>query len=44
MLAVCGSSEPALQAGIPVALVDGEEENFKITTAEDLRRFEKIME
>ncbi len=44
MLAVCGSSEPALKAGIPVALVDGEEENFKITTAEDLRRFEKIME
>ncbi len=44
MLAVCGSSEPAVKAGIPVALVDGEEENFKITTAEDLRRFENIME
>ena len=25
-----------------IALVEGEEENFKITTAEDLRRFEQL--
>lgn len=44
LLRINGSSEPAVKAGLSIALVDGEEENFKITTAEDLRRFTKIME
>lgn len=44
LLRINGSSEPAVKAGLSIALVEGEEENFKITTAEDLRRFEKIME
>lgn len=44
LLLIKGSSEPAVKAGLLVALVDGEEGNFKITTAEDLRRFEKGME
>jgi 2-C-methyl-D-erythritol 4-phosphate cytidylyltransferase len=44
LLQINGSSEPAVKAGLSIALVDGEETNFKITTAEDLRRFEKMME
>ena len=44
LLRINGSSEPAVKAGLSIALVEGEEDNFKITTAEDLRRFKKIME
>lgn len=43
LLRINGSSEPAVKAGLSVALVEGEEENFKITTAEDLRRFESVV-
>lgn len=34
-----GSSEPAIMAGMDIAIVPGEERNFKITTKEDLERF-----
>ena len=34
-----GSTEPAIIAGMDIVLVDGEEDNFKITTREDLNRF-----
>jgi len=44
ILAVNGSTEPAIRAGMKIALLDGEAGNFKITTAEDLRQFEKLME
>lgn len=44
MLAVRGSTEPAIKAGMEIALVDGEERNFKITTAQDLEQFKRIME
>lgn len=44
LLRINGSTEPAVKAGLSIVLVDGEEDNFKITTAEDLRRFEKITE
>ncbi len=44
MLAVCGSSQPAVKAGMQIALVEGDEHNFKITTAEDLQQFQRIME
>lgn len=44
MLCINGSTEPALKAGMQIALVEGEEGNFKITTARDLKRFEKMME
>lgn len=44
LLSINGSSEPAIKAGMRIALVDGEEDNFKITTAEDLKRFERIVE
>jgi len=43
LLHINGSSEPAVKAGLSIALVEGEEENFKITTAEDLRRFEGVV-
>lgn len=38
-----GSTEPAVKAGMKITLIDGEESNFKITTAEDLKRFEQIV-
>lgn len=44
ILGINGSTEPAVRAGMQIALVEGDERNFKITTAEDLRRFERIME
>lgn len=44
MLAVRGSTEPAIKAGMQIALLDGDERNFKITTAKDLKQFEKLME
>lgn len=34
-----GSSEPALMAGMDIVMVDNDEENYKITTKEDLDRF-----
>lgn len=34
-----GSTEPAVRAGMNIALIEGEESNFKITTATDLERF-----
>lgn len=44
ILKINGSTEPAVKAGMKMMLVDGEESNFKITTIEDLRRFEQMME
>lgn len=38
-----GSSEPAVMAGMDIAVVDGDELNFKITTKMDLERFEKTL-
>jgi 2-C-methyl-D-erythritol 4-phosphate cytidylyltransferase len=37
-----GSSEIACQYGMEIALVEGSEENFKITTMEDLHRLVEI--
>lgn len=40
-----GSTEPAVLAGMDVAMIDGDEGNFKITTMQDLERFrQKISE
>lgn len=39
MMEINGSTEPAVIAGMDIALVDGDETNFKITTREDLDRF-----
>lgn len=38
-----GSSELAFRAGLRVKLIPGTEQNFKITTIEDLRAFELIV-
>lgn len=37
-----GSTEPAVLYGMDVTMIPGDEGNFKITTKEDLRRFEAI--
>lgn len=39
-----GSTEPAVLAGLDVAMIPGDENNFKITTKTDLERFRKIAE
>lgn len=39
ILSINGSSEPAVMAGMNIALVNGEENNYKITTKADLKRF-----
>lgn len=38
-----GSSEPAVMASMDVAMIDGDEENFKITTQAGLEKFEEII-
>lgn len=42
ILHINGSTEPAVLAGMDIAVLPGDEENFKITTLADLRRFEQI--
>lgn len=37
-----GSTEPAVLAGMDVVMIPGDEGNFKITTRQDLRRFQEI--
>lgn len=44
ILSINGSTEPAIMAGLDVAMIPGEEANFKITTKEDLERFRKLVE
>lgn len=39
MLAINGSTEPAVLAGLDVVMIPGDERNFKITTPEDLKYF-----
>lgn len=39
ILEINGSTEPAILAGMDVALIAGDEKNLKITTAEDLKLF-----
>ena len=44
ILSINGSAEPAVLAGMDVAMVPGDENNFKITTKADLERFCRIVE
>lgn len=44
ILAINGSTEPAILAGMDVVMIPGEEANVKITTKEDLERFQKSVE
>lgn len=38
-----GSTEPAVMAGMDIAMIPGDEGNFKITTKADLERFREIV-
>ena len=38
-----GSTEPAIMAGMDIAMIPGDERNFKITTKADFERFCKIV-
>lgn len=42
ILAINGSTEPAVMAGMKVAMIAGDEDNFKITTKADLERFRQM--
>lgn len=44
ILHINGSTEPAILAGMDIAMINGDEGNFKITTKADLERFRQIME
>lgn len=44
ILEINGSTEPAILAGMEIAMIPGDEGNFKITTQADLKRFQKIIE
>lgn len=43
ILKINGSTEPAIMAGMDIAMISGEESNFKITTRADLERFRKLV-
>lgn len=44
ILEINGSTEPAILAGLHIAMIPGDENNFKVTTAADLERFRRIAE
>ena len=39
LAAINGSTEPAVMAGMDIVVIPGDENNFKITTPQDLERF-----
>lgn len=43
ILKINGSTEPAIMAGMDIAMIPGDEGNFKITTRADLERFSQIV-
>lgn len=43
LLEISGSSELAYKHGLKVAMIPGEERNFKITTQDDLKLLEKYL-
>lgn len=43
LLQINGSTEPAIMAGLDIAMIPGDEGNFKITTAADLERFREVL-
>lgn len=44
ILQINGSTEPAVLAGMDIAMIPGDENNFKITTNSDLEQFQRIRE
>lgn len=43
ILKINGSTEPAIMAGMDIAMIPGDEKNFKITTLQDLERFQQLV-
>ncbi len=43
ILNINGTSEPAIISGMDVTMIEGDENNFKITTKDDLKRFESMI-
>ncbi len=43
ILMIKGSTEPAIMAGMDVAMIPGDQRNFKVTTDEDLARAREIL-
>jgi len=43
ILMIKGSTEPAIMAGLDVAMIPGDQRNFKVTTDEDLARAREIL-
>ena len=43
LAAINGSTEPAVLAGMDIAMIAGDENNFKVTTQQDLERFRSIV-
>lgn len=44
ILQINGAAEPAVMAGMDIAMIPGDERNFKITTKADLENFKRIIE
>lgn len=44
ILSINGSTEPAVMAGLTVAMIPGDEKNYKVTTINDLEKFKLEME
>lgn len=42
LAAINGSTEPAVMAGMDIVMIPGDENNFKITTPQDLERFREM--
>lgn len=42
ILSINGSTEPAIMAGMDIAMIPGDENNFKITTVQDLEWFRQL--
>ena len=43
ILTIKGSTEPAVLAGMDIAMIPGDEGNFKVTTKADLERYEALV-
>ncbi|MBR1598153.1 MAG: 2-C-methyl-D-erythritol 4-phosphate cytidylyltransferase [Lachnospiraceae bacterium] len=43
IMEIRGSTEPAVMVGLDVVMIPGEEENFKITTREDLEHYKELL-
>lgn len=43
ILLVNGSTEPAIMAGMDIVMIPGDENNYKITTKTDMKRFTEMM-